>query len=176
MHVSPEIIDLKFKNDYASLNSNWETKYGWKFFKELTDDDAYNFENMRIPSTNSQEEFDGLVLSLVKIIIDSINEKKLTLQKETDDEGKPYRGIYRLESWFCEQNINGYEPHIRFLRDIQSLRSTGTGHRKGENYEKVCKKFDMDNRSLIDVFESILQNADGFVLFLQGVVDEQPSS
>lgn len=176
MPVSPEIIDLKFKNDYATLNSNWEAKYGWKFFKELTDNDVYNFENMRIPSANSQEEFDGLVLSLVKIIIDSINEEKLTLQNETDDEGKSLRGISRLERWFCEQNINGYELYIRFLRDIQSLRSTGTGHRKGKNYEIVCKKFDMDNRSLIDVFESILQNADGFVLFLQDIVDEQSVS
>ena len=41
-------------------------------FLSLTEQDAYNFETLRVPVNNSIAEMDMLVLSLVKILIDSL--------------------------------------------------------------------------------------------------------
>ena len=75
---------------------------------------------------DAQPEFDSLILSLVKVLIDSINEKELKIESEKD-----IKGIGKLEKWFQKQGYTDYEKHIKFLRDLQRLRSTGTGHRKG---------------------------------------------
>ena len=170
--AEPEIIDLKFKRDYLLLQRKWSDHFGWQFFKELSKEDQYNFDNIRIPSSESQEEFDHLVLSLVKSIIDSINEEKLILQDTLKDDGSKIRGISKLEKWFEEQHISVYERHIRFLRAIQELRSSGIGHRKGKNYQKVCDKFDIGSKPMIDVFEEILNDADDFILFLMKCTEQ----
>jgi len=78
--------------------------------------------------------------------------------------GNTIRGISKLKTWFNENKIDGFEEHISFLRNLQELRSAGTGHRKGKNYDKISKKFDMDEKSLIDVYEQILMQADDFII------------
>ena len=67
----------------------------------------------------------------------------------------------------------GYEIHIRFLRDLQELRSTGTGHRKGNNYEKISTKFSIGYKGLKDVFEEILLKSDDFVRLLYEIATEK---
>ena len=44
---------------------------------------------------------------------------------------------------------------VDFLRNLQSLRSTGSAHRKGDNYEEAKKKFGLNN-NFKEVFENIL--------------------
>ena len=164
---------MKFKRDYLLLQKKWLEKFGWQFFKDLTKDDQYNLDNIRIPSSESQEEFDILILFLVKSIIDSINEEKLILQDNFKDDGTKISGISKLERWFQEQSISGFEHHVQFLRNLQELRSTGTGHKKGKNYQKASKKFEIGAKSLIDVFEEILNDADNFIIFLTNYAEQQ---
>lgn len=166
----PNVIDLKFKNDYYILQKKWHSKYKWFIFKELTAKDKYNLDNIRIPSTNSQEEFDTLVLSLVKCIIDSLNEEMLIISAPIDSKGNTIRGISKLQTWLAENGAIEFETHISFLRNLQELRSTGTGHRKGKKYEKISKQFRMDEKALIDVYEQILFQADDFIIFLTDFV------
>lgn len=164
-----EISDLKFKAEFSKFQKNWSDKFGWDFFLPLTDDDRYNFEQIRIPVINTQTEFDQLVLCLVKTIIDSINEKEIVknLNDKNKDDGTPLTGsIAKLERWFEELNLPKHKEQIEFLRDLQALRSSGTGHRKGNNYEKISKKFGLDEKSFIDVFDHILQQANSFLEFL----------
>ena len=59
-----------------------------------------------------------LVLSLVKILIDSMNEKKITSQL-TGSYEKLVRGISKLEAWLVEKNIENSDEHIKFLRSLQ---------------------------------------------------------
>lgn len=164
--VEPAIIDLKFKKDYAYLQTQWKKSFNWQIFRELSSKDEYNLQNIRIPSTNSQEEFDILILSLVKCIIDSINEEMLIISNPIDDKGNKIRGISKLKIWLAENDALDYEPHISFLRNLQELRSAGTGHRKGIKYEKISQKFEIGKKSLIDVYEKILIQADDFIIFL----------
>ena len=72
-----EISDLKFKSLFDRFNGEWEKKYGYKLFLDLSDEDQHHFLSLRIPLNNEQSEFDSQVSSLVKIIIDSLNEKEL---------------------------------------------------------------------------------------------------
>ena len=68
------------KKTYRRVNQAYEDRFGWPLFLPLTEQDAYNFETLRVPVNNSITEMDMLVLSLVKILIDSLNEKKITSQ------------------------------------------------------------------------------------------------
>ena len=70
-------------------------------------------------------------MSLVKVLIDSLNEKQLIIPGDIQTDIK---GISKLEKWIKSNEAVGYENHIKFLRDLQKLRSTGSGHRKGKEY------------------------------------------
>ena len=165
-----EISDLKFKADFLKFQKQWHNRFGWDLFLPLTSDDEYNFEKIHIPIVNTQDEFDHLVLSLVKTIIDSINEKEINkLLKDTLDKknGQELKGsISKLERWFEEKNLPEYITHIEFLRNLQNLRSSGTGHRKGSNYDKISAVFDLNNKNYVDVFDSILKSVNNFLFFL----------
>ena len=165
-----EISDLKFKADFSYFQKQWYNKFGWYLFLPLNSDDEYNFNNIHIPIVNTQDEFDHLVLSLVKTIIDSINEreiKKLLKDKLDKNSGQELKGsISKLERWFEESNLIDYIEHVEFLRNLQNLRSSGTGHRKGSNYDKVSKEFNLDSESYTNVFDSILEKTNMFLSYL----------
>lgn len=56
--------------------------------------------------------------------------------------------------------------HIKFLRNLQELRSTGMGHRKGKGYEKIKKEFSIQD-DLKTSFGDILISAISFVDFME---------
>lgn len=126
--------------------------------------DEYIFKTLHLPITDGQEEFDHLVLSLVKTMIDSLNEKEIVKQfkNPTDLKG----GISKLEYWLSELNFPDYQQQIKFLRNLQELRSTGTGHRKGKGHEKAAGVFGLNTDNYVDVFDRILLQANAFILFL----------
>ena len=171
--TNAEISDLKFKADFSYFQKQWYNKFGWYLFLPLNSDDEYNFNKIHIPILNTQDEFDHLVLSLVKTIIDSINEKEIKkLLKDGSDKnsGKELKGsISKLERWFEESNLIDYAVHVEFLRNLQNLRSSGTGHRKGSNYNKVSKEFNLDSESFANVFDSILEKTNMFLSYLTNI-------
>jgi len=69
------------------------------------------------------------------------------------------KGIDKLEIFLRESGNPAGESVVSFLRDLQALRSTGSGHRKGTKYEKVALRFDIGNKDLQQVFSSILTDA-----------------
>jgi len=163
--ANPELSDLKFKQIFIKFKNKWSEEFDWELFLELSDKDKYNFEHLRIPVSKSQVEFDGLVLSLVKTLIDSLNEKALNKVITNKDD---LRGsISLIERFLEEQKISQYEQHIQFLRKLQNLRSTGSGHRKGKGYEKTSKEFGLEDGNFIYVFENILKDAILFIEFLE---------
>ena len=74
--TDPQSLDFVFKKTYLKINHQFTEKMGWPLFLELDKQDLYNFEGLRIPINNSIVEMDMLVLSLVKVVLDSLNEKK----------------------------------------------------------------------------------------------------
>lgn len=130
----------------------------------LSRDDQYNLTQIRIPLGDSQPEFDQLVLALVKVLIDSLNEKELIV---AGNDNANIKGISKLEKWIQTNKGSGYEEHIMFLRDLYKLRSTGSGHRKGKEYDKISNKFSLSERSKKDSFETILQKSNNFLKYLE---------
>jgi hypothetical protein len=66
------------------------------------------------------------------------------------------KGIGKLEIFLKELKIDKVDEIIQFLKDLQSLRSTGAAHRKGKKYEEVALRFDIRKKELKKVFESIM--------------------
>lgn len=57
-------------------------------------------------------------LSLVNVLLDSINEKEIVRQL-TGSYEKLVGSILKLEAWMVELGLQGFESHIKFLRKLQ---------------------------------------------------------
>jgi AraC-like DNA-binding protein len=69
------------------------------------------------------------------------------------------KGIDKLEMFLSESGIPEVSSMVSFFRNLQALRSTGSGHRKGKKYEKVAQRFGIGSKNLQRVFEDILTEA-----------------
>ena len=149
----PEHPELYFKYKFHLFQEAWHKKFGWHLFRPLSDEDNHHMKSLHVPTTNDQKEFDDQVASIAKILIDSLNGKDLT--KGITIKKQNLGNIDKLEAFLNSQRL--YVPQmITFLRNLQSLRSTGVAHRKGSNYEKVKKFFDIGKKDLSLIFEDIL--------------------
>lgn len=168
--AKPQHLDLVFKEKFKHLNENWKNHFGWFLFQLLHEDDRQLWLGLHIPTKESQSDFDFQILSLVKIFIDSLNEKKLqeniTVENYVDLGGrKEPKGLDKLEA-FLKHNQIKCDEHIKFLRELQGLRSSAIAHRKGSNYDKHIKKF-LVGESLIKNFEEILAQCIKILDFLE---------
>lgn len=149
----PEHPELYFKYKFAQFQKLWKKKYGWHLFKPLSSEDDHHLKSLHVPTGNGQKEFDEQVASITKIIIDSLNEKELA--KDISIYKDNPHGIDKFEAFLDSQHMS-IPKMFQFLRQLQSLRSTGVAHRKGSGYEKVKKYFLIGDKSLSEVFEDIL--------------------
>lgn len=164
--VSSDQPDLLFKQTYEQLQDACNAYLGWQLLRPLNPNDDHHLKSLRIPSTDEQRDFDELVLSLTKILIDSLNEKELkkliSLEQEqnlTPDQKQNLKGIGWLEIALTSCDVEGAADHITFLRKLQSLRSSGSAHRKGRNYQKIANYFGIESKGLRSVFAGILSKA-----------------
>ena len=68
---------MSIKKQYHALQKASQTHLGWQWLLPLLPADVHHLESLNIPETDEQCDFDGLVLSLAKILIDSLNEESL---------------------------------------------------------------------------------------------------
>ena len=150
-----------FKQRYHDLQKVSQMHLGWQWLLPLHTADAHHRQSLRIPATDEQRDFDGMVLSLTKMLIDSLNEKWLRklIPCEKQEAFKDKRGIALLEAALHLNDLEGSDIHIDFLRKLQNLRSSGSAHRKGKGYSKIAAYFDVENQSLRHVFANILNSA-----------------
>ncbi len=161
-----EMPEHNFYHEYKELRKVCDDFLGWPLILPLSKEDQHFFKSIRVPATDEQKDFDELVLALTKIIIDSINEKQLCKLLSAEQNKSIKGSIARLEAVFVKLNVIGFEDHIAFLRSLQSLRSTGAAHRKGENYQKLSEEIGTNENSLRTVFDMILRKALDFLRFL----------
>ena len=169
--TNPQSLDFIFKNTYLKVNRLFDEKLGWSLFLDLDEQDLYNFEGLRVPINNSIVEMDMLILSLVKVLLDSLNEKNI-IKQLTGTYEKLVGSISKLEAWFQEKQLPDFQDHIKFLRNLQELRSSGTGHRKGKSYQKISKVFDVQKENYAETFISILESAIAFLNFVDANLDK----
>ena len=161
-----------FQRSYHTLQKVCDDDLGWYLLRPLESKDKFHLQNIRVPSTDEQQEFDQLVLGLTKILIDSINEKKLIslLQQENEI---PTGGILRLEIVLTTSGAPDVSEHIGFLRNLQKLRSTGSAHRKGKNYNEAISHFGNNTHELATVFEGMLLQSVSFLDYLTNLVNQR---
>jgi len=156
--------DLVFKESFQRVNDKWEKRFGWPLFRPLTRDDEHFFTPLHVPATNDQSEFDGQVLALAKVLVDSLNEEEIAKQIVITD---GLKGLRKLETFLQSRNADAALSCVQVLRDIQSLRSAGTAHRKGDNYKKLAEKLGLNAKDLRTVFNDILTAATSFLATLE---------
>ena len=148
----PEKSHLFFKQRYQTVQEKWKKTFGWNLFLELSEGDNYHWKTLRLPLTNEQKEFDEQVLSLTKLIIDSLNEKELANGLTLKPNSK---GITKLEGFIRSKGLE-IPQLIKYLRNLQDLRSSGVAHLKGEDYATLKKTFGIGEKNLPEVFDKIL--------------------
>ena len=140
--TEPTAADLLFKDEYERFSKDWSAKVGWPFFLPLASGDSHLVDTIRIPVTNSQAEMDEQVLCLTKLLVDSLNEKDIAGVAKGVPKGA--KGIAKLDAFFATTGFAGGEAIVQFLKDLQLLRSTGSGHRKGSEYDKTIARLGVD--------------------------------
>jgi hypothetical protein len=163
--TDPEQVDLIFKMNYENFQERWFKNNGWYLFRPLSQDDKYLFDILRIPLLDEQIELDSQVLALTKLLIDSLNEEEI--EKATGGSDLNIKGgISKFQKYLESNAFPETESKIKFLRNLQSLRSAGVGHRKGEKYTKIAKDFNLDTQDIVAVFAGILNDAVSLLIAL----------
>jgi len=156
--AKPDSPELYFKDKYREFSNKWYKKYSWYLFKPLSKNDEHHFISLHRPSPENRKEFDEQVISLVKIIIDSLNEKELKKRITSADGDK---GISKFDK-FLKANNCERPGMIEFFKNLQDLRSYTVAHRKSEGrkeLKKIYEYFNMDEKHLDKVFGDILVGA-----------------
>jgi hypothetical protein len=105
------------------------------------------------------------MMRVVKVLLDSLNEKQIVSRLAANQE-ELKGSISKLEKWFDTSAIVGYASHVKFLRDLQELRSCGTGHRKGKGYDKIAEALDITNGDYRRSFKDLLVQSIAFLEFM----------
>jgi len=175
--AGPDEITHVFKDEFDRFCQSWRSKLGWDLFLPLREDDEHYFKTLHIPTLQDPLEFDEQIQALAKILPDSINRKELTkltgigqdeLVKRT---GKPNPGsIDLLEesfvSYFTTEKAKAKDI-VEPLRSIQSLRSAGPAHRRGDEYDRVVRRLGLSNEDYKSIVEHLFQAVIGMFRDLQ---------
>ena len=160
--IRAEFTDSKrpehiFQRHYSELQEACRDNLGWQLILPLKSDDTYHLDTIRVPDTDEQMVFDQLVQSLSKILIDSLNSKSLKafIPKEQHKELKG--SISCLETALASCDVSDANEQIDFLRKLQNLRSTGSAHRKGGNFEVALRYLNPDDKGLSTLFAEMLE-------------------
>ncbi len=145
-----------FKNKFEKLKIDWNRKFEFSLYKELTGEDSHCLKAIRLPLFENNAEFDNLVLNLTKTLIDYLNEGEIGKRIKTDE--KNLQGIGKLEILLGKANPQPKHV-IPFLRQLQRLRSKGAAHQKGSDYKKVLKEMEIDDKTFYKAYESILNKS-----------------
>lgn len=130
----------RFQLAYIGLNKSWANRFGTSLFRVMHPDDANLIKQIRIPTINSSEEYETVIQSLARLLVDYIDQAQFPKSSTTGS-------INKLKEFLQSQGINiDCSP----LHDLQNLRSTGVAHAKGEKYDKTKAQL-LSGNSINDV-------------------------
>ncbi len=171
--ADPKKPDLVFKHEYNHFNRAFREANGWDFFLPLHDDDDHFLTGLRLLSKDNQAEFDSQLIALTKVLVDSLNENEIT--KGLTTLAKNDKGITKLEKFCAERSATGYEPHVKFLRVLQDLRSKSAAHRKGSSYDKLIADLQMVDEGQQKVFSALLAAGGELIRYLRAALLPKPT-
>lgn len=144
--VKPTALDLQLRAEYISVGRAWAAKFGWDLFRKPEEADAGLLQRLRIPLNNSQAEFESSIRIMTQLFVDSLNESEI--KKLLQVHHAERKGISKLEQWMVQSGYLHVERDIKFLRNLQNVRSKATAHRKGSDYESTLTKIFGEHRGV----------------------------
>ena len=152
---------MSIKKRYHDLQKVSQEHLGWQWLLPLPPADAHHLQSLNIPETDKQSDFDSLLLSLAKMLIDSLNEEALKklIPYEKRDSLKDKSCIDLLEAVLHLNDLKGSEIHIVFLRKLQNHCSSRSTDPKGQGYLKVVKPLKFRGQNLQHISANILNSA-----------------
>lgn len=152
-----QLPEIRFKVAYERLKEAWTAAHGWPLFRPLAPGDSHLLKRVHVPTTDNPAEMDAQILSLAKILIDSINDG--ALDTALADPVRCERSLAKLERYLTKIGYGEVDRDLKFLRHIQRLRSTGVAHGRGANYEKSLREFEPDRHSAPVIVEKLISGA-----------------
>lgn len=143
---------------FSKLNTAWQERFGKKLYRDFHPDDSRLLEQIRIPTSKSQEEFESVVLSLQRLLIEYMDETQFAVNETKGS-------INKLESFLKTNDVN---IDLSSLRNLQNLRSEGTAHAKGRKYDKLKEQMLSGNpiQDAINLVEELTVFMDNLALAL----------
>lgn len=167
--TDPERPDLLFRQFYQSFGDQFVKTSGWRFFIPLHQKDLHFFTGLRLLAKDNQAEFDSQLLSLTKVLIDSLNEKEIAKRAESIEPNE--KGISKLGKMLTSCGLSGFEQNIKFLRVLQDLRSKSAAHRKGSSYDALVEELQLSDVGQKAVYTGLVSSAVEFLKFLENNLD-----
>lgn len=167
---NPEFPDLKFKYQFRVFNENWGKKFSWPLFLPLAKDDEHRFKTLHcLTQPKNPNDFEEQILSITKVLIDSLNEAELLngIDDSNSEVAKRLKELNAADKNAVKGGISKFElflhtegkdllESITFLRNLQELRSSTTAHRKSRSKKNACEDyFQIQSKSQQEVLENI---------------------
>jgi hypothetical protein len=105
-------------------------------------EDQIAFEGLHMPTTSEQGEADSLILRLTKGVVDYLDVKAVRHLPGVSD--PKAASINCLDAWVTTSSANS-EDLIGPLRLLQGLRSTGSAHARGRNWNATLVRAGLDS-------------------------------
>jgi len=163
------------KNAYNELNAKSRKLFSDYMFSGLEENDQHYLKVVRIPLTEEWKEFDEQIQALAKIFCDSINVKLLESisGRKIDNNIKGSISLLYLSLEKLGIEKEKINLTIDALQAIQTIRSTGSAHRKGEKFEQSLRKYKLNNLTNEDKIKRLTIN---LYNGLKSVIDHMQTS
>jgi hypothetical protein len=124
--------------------------WGGPLFKPLIEQDEQLYETIHLPVTDEWNEFEGQVLGLAKITVDSLNVDVLSRESGATIDNEKIKGsLGLLEAYLIKEGIaeDVRQSVLSPLHAVQTVRSSLVAHRKSSEFEDVLKRYDLSGLS-----------------------------
>ena len=108
---------------------------------------------------------------LATILVDSVNKRRIKALIPHAERVDFNGSIDLLQALLRTRAIHGYQLHISYLRTVQSLRSSGSAHRKGREYEKCSAKVRLAELGPQRVIAILINRGNDLLRFLLMIVE-----
>lgn len=165
--ASAKMPDLVFKRNYPRVNEAYRKRFGWPLGREPAAEDKYVFKQLHVCLTEEQKEFDDQNILLAKLLVDFLNEDELA--KGAAALPKDAKGIAKFEDFARRVGVKGIEPFLKFLRQLQTLRSKSV-HRKDADYREALRKLGVESLPRVAASTRIFQSAVDSLAWLEAQI------
>lgn len=135
--VGSESPEHLFKISYRDLQNAWNENNGWTLYRSDEQQVSSALQRLRIPLNETETEFRDQLLNLALVLVDPLNEKKLTAELPKIDNEK---GIAKLKRYLENHSYSHVDRDITLLQKIQKMRSLIAAHASGSSGQNLMKK------------------------------------